>query len=412
MIVTIHVFKMKILTISSTFPYPPTKGGTHNRTFNLLQPIAQRHEVTLVTQRGDDVSEADVEGLKKHVAELVVFERPKSVESGVLAKIKRFGQFFLQGTPPNILFLYSPEIQAWIDRAVETVNFDAITCEHSVNEIYIRPQWRDKVTTVIDIHSSIYRTCKNQLATNTSDNPKRDRLYLPLLKRYEKQSLKKFSQVVVTTDEDKQQMEEFNAQAKVTIIANGADLETFPYRPQDPAGHNIVFVGGLDYFVNIDAACFFSREVFPLIQQQFSNATLTLVGSKPSDEVKALTQENPAITVTGRVPSIAEYLHQATVAIAPLRTGFGMKIKTLEYMSAGIPVVGSDRGLEGIPVDSADIPLRALRANTVSEYVTAITKLFNEPELRATLSQNGRQAIEQEYTWVYLSSQYEKVIIG
>jgi polysaccharide biosynthesis protein PslH len=406
------IFFMKILTISSTFPYPPTKGGTHNRTFNLIQPITQRHQVTLVTQRGDDVSDEDVEGLEKHVAELIVFERPKSVESGIASKIKRFGQFFLKGSPPNVLYLYSPEIQQWIDRAIAENKFRAITCEHSVNEIYIRPQWRNKVTTVIDIHSSIYRTCKNQLATNTSDNPQRDRLYLPLLKRYEKNSLSKFSQVVVTTDEDKQQMEEFNPQAKVTIIANGVDLDTFPYRTKDPAGHNIVFVGGLDYFVNIDAACFFSREVFPLIQKKFPDATLTLVGSKPSEEVKALTAQNPAISVTGRVPSIAEYLHQATVAVAPLRTGFGMKIKTLEYMSAGVPIVGSDRGLEGIAVDDVNIPLRALRANSISEYVTAITKLFNDPQLRASLSTNGRQAIEQEYTWLNLSHQYEQVIIG
>lgn len=401
---------MKILTISSTFPYPPTKGGTHNRTFNLLQPITENNQVTLITQKSDDVTNEDVAKLKQHVAELRVFDRPSSLELGTVAKIKRFGRFLLEGTPPNVLYLYSPKIQQWIDRAVEANKFDAITCEHSVNEIYIRPQWRDKVTTVIDIHSSIYRTCKNQLATNTSDNPQRDRLYLPLLKRYEKQSISKFSQVVVTTDEDKQQMVEFDPQAQVTIIANGVDLNTFPYRNSDPAGHNIVFVGGLDYFVNIDAVCFFSREVFPSIQQQFPEATLTLVGSKPADEVKALTQQNSAITVTGRVPSIAEYLHQATVAIAPLRTGFGMKIKTLEYMSAGIPVVGSDRGLEGIPVDGADVPLRALRANTVLEYVSAISSLFNEPQLRATLSRNGRQAIEQNYTWYSLSRQYEKVI--
>ena len=400
---------MKILMLSSTFPYPPTKGGTHNRTFNLLQPITENNQVTLVTQRGDDVTDEDVMALKQHVAELIVFDRPKYVSTGIGSKIKRFAQFFIKGTPPNVLYLYSPEIQAWIDRAVDENRFDAITCEHSVNEIYIRPQWRNKLMTVIDIHSSIYRTCKNQLDTNTSDNPQRDRLYLPLLKRYEKQSVGKFSQIVVTTDEDKQQMQEFHPQAKVTIIANGVDLDTFPYRDKDPQGHQIVFVGGLDYFVNIDAACFFSQEVFPLIQQKFSDATLTLVGSKPSNKVKALTQ-NPAITVTGRVPSIAQYLHQATVAIAPLRTGFGMKIKTLEYMSAGIPVVGSDRGLEGITVDGADVPLRALRANTIEEYVTAITRLFNEPDLRATLSTNGREMIEQQYTWRNLSRQYEKII--
>ena len=401
---------MKILMISSTFPYPPTKGGTHNRTFNLLQPIAENNQVTLITQKGDDVTDSDVIALEQEVAELVVFERPTTVDEGLVAKIKRFAQFILEGTPPNVLFLYDPQIQAWIDNALAEGRFDAITCEHSVNQIYVRPQWRDRLTTVIDIHSSIYRTCKNQLDTNTSDSPLRDKIYLPLLKRYEKNSLAKFSRVVVTTDEDKQQMEQFCPDAKVDIIANGADLDTFPYRPQDPEGHNIVFVGGLDYFVNIDAACFFSQEVFPQIQAKFPDATLTLVGSKPSEEVKALSNANPAITVTGRVPSIAEYLHKADIAVAPLRTGFGMKIKTLEYLSTGIPVVGSDRGLEGIPVDTLDVPLRALRANTPDEYITAITRLFTEPELRHTLSTNGRKMVEEEYTWRYLSNEYEKII--
>ncbi|BAU66216.1 glycosyl transferase group 1 [Stanieria sp. NIES-3757] len=396
--------------LSATFPYPPTKGGTHNRTFNLLQPIAQRHQVTLLTQRAEDVTEEDIAGLRQWVEELVVFPRPQAVKASILAKIERFWQFVLKGTPPNVLFLYSEEMQAWIDDAVAAGKFEAITCEHSVNEIYIRPQWQKKLTTIIDIHSSIYRTCKNQLETNTSDNPKRDRLFLPLLRRYERQSIRKFSHVVVTTDEDEQQMRQFDPNAQVTVIPNGVDLDTFPYREKDPGGYNLVFVGGLDYFVNIDAACFFATEVFPQLQQQFPNATLTLVGSKPAPEVKALTEQNPAITVTGRVPSIVEYLHQATVAVAPLRTGFGMKIKTLEYMAAGTPVVGSDRGLEGIEVDNKRVPVRAIRANTVKEYLEAITRLFNDPQLRATLSHNGREMIEQEYTYLSLASRYEKII--
>ena len=398
--------------LSSTFPYPPTKGGTHNRTFNLLQPIAQRHQVTLVTQKATDVTEEDVESLRQYIDELVVFPRPTTIESGLIAKIKRFGKFWLEGTPPNVLYLYSQAIQQWVDRAVAANKFEAITCEHSVNEIYIRPEWRNKIRTIIDIHSSIYRTCKNQLETRTSERELRDRFYLPLLRRYEQRSTRKFSHVVVTTDEDEQQIKVFNSQAKITVIPNGVDLNTFPYRQQDPSGYKIVFVGGLDYFVNIDAACFFATEVFPQLQQKFVDATLTLVGSKPAPEVLALTAKNSAIEVTGRVPSIAEYLHQATVAVAPLRTGFGMKIKTLEYMAAGCPVVGSDRGLEGIKVDSDPVPLRALRANTVDEYVEAISSLFKNAALRETLSHNGRKMIEQEYTWSSLAQLYEQVIVN
>ena len=403
---------MKILLICSTFPYPPTRGGTQGRTFNLLKYLTPKHQLTLITQRAHDVTDEEIAGLREWVEELVVFPRPTDDATGLGAKIGRFAQFLLQGIPPNVMHLYSPEIQQWIDQAVAEKKFAAITCEHSVNEVYVRPQWREQLRTVVNVHSSLYRTCKNQLETGTSDKEIRDRLFLPLLKRYEQRVCRKFSQVVVTTDEDEQQMRLFAPQAEVTVIPNGVDLETFPYREGDPGGHHLVFVGGLDYFVNIDAACFFAQEVFPLLQKKYPDTTLTLVGSKPAAEVRALAEENQAITVTGRVPSVAEYLHQATISIVPLRTGFGMKIKTLESMAAGAPIVGSDRGLEGLEVDSPNVPLRALRANIVEEYLQAITRLFEDPQLRAELSTNGRSLIEQEYTWSRASQLYEEIITG
>lgn len=402
---------MNILMICSTFPYPPTRGGTQGRTFNLLKTIHQNHAVTLITQQSPDVTEDEIAGLRQYVHELVVFSRPKEAKRGIAAKIQRFGQFILGGTPPNVLFLYSEEIQQWIDKAVNEGKFDTITCEHSVNEVYIRPEWKNRLRTVINIHSSLYRTCKNQLETGTSDSELRDRLYLPLLRRYEQQTVRKFSCAVVTTDEDEQQMREFAPDTEVLLIPNGVDLETFPYRPSDPGGHHLVFVGGLDYFVNIDAACFFSNEVFPSLQQKYPDATLTLVGSKPSPLIQSLAQR-PGIMVTGRVPSIAEYLHKATVAVIPLRTGFGMKFKTLESMAAGVPIVASDRGLEGIEVDTPNVPLRALRANRPQEYVEAISRLFEDSQLRETLSRNGRELIEKEYTWELLGKQYEDAMFS
>ncbi len=400
---------MKILAISSTFPYPPTRGGTHNRTFNLLKYIFPNHSVTLITQSVEDIKEQEIEELKSYVEELVIFPRPSEKSTNFIDKLNNFSTFLFKGIPPNVLYLYSEEMQSWIDHAVKLQKFDAITCEHSVNQIYIRPQWQKSINTVVNIHSSLYRTCKNQLETNTSDNPKRDRLYLPLLRRYEQNYLSKFSQVVVTTDEDEEQMKNFNSKAKVTVIPNGVDLDQFPYRTADPGGYKLVFVGGLDYFVNIDGACFLSREILPRLQTKYPNVSVILVGSKPSQEVRQLA-ENPAITVTGRVPSVVEYLHMATVSVVPLRTGFGMKIKTLESMAAGAPVVGSDRGLEGIQVDTPQVPLRALRANNLDEYVEAISRLFDNPDLREKLARNGRDMIEEEYTWKNISAKYEKII--
>jgi polysaccharide biosynthesis protein PslH len=402
---------MNILMISSTFPYPATKGGTQGRTFNLLKTLTKNHDITLIVQRTTDVTDEEVEKLSNFVSKLVVFPRPRDAKIGISAKLKRLVQFLQTGTPPNVLFGYSQEIQDWIDNAVKSQKFSVITSEHSVNEIYIRPQWQQQVRTVIDIHSSLYQTCKSQLEIGVSSQELRDQLYLPLLRRYEQKTVQKFSKIVVTTDDDERQMQEFAPQGEVYLIPNAVDLDLFPYRPVDPAGHHLVFIGGLDYWVNIDAACFLAKEILPRIQTIYPDTTLTLVGSNPSSEVRELTQLKGVI-VTGRVPSMTTYLHQATVAVIPLRTGFGMKFKTLESMAAGVPIVASDRGLEGLTVEGNNVPLAALRANNIEEYCTAISNLFESAELREKLSRNGRKLIEDNYTWEQAGAKYEKVLLG
>jgi glycosyltransferase involved in cell wall biosynthesis len=81
-------------------------------------------------------------------------------------------------------------------------------------------------------------------------------------------------------------------------------------------------------------------------------------------------------------------------------------------MAAGVPVVGSDRGLEGLAVEGEGVPLRALRANGVREYVDAIARLFEDAQLREELSKNGRSLVETEYTWESAGSRYEQVLIS
>jgi glycosyltransferase involved in cell wall biosynthesis len=398
---------MKILVISNTFPYPPTRGGTQVRTFNLLKYIAKNHAVTLVTQQAEDVTPSEIESLSQYVANLCVFPLSSPTKTGIAPKIRRFAQFILEGTPPNVLSGYSREIQTWINQGVNEQKFEVITGEHSVNEIYIQPEWQKRLKTVINIHSSVYRTCQNQLETKTSPHPLRDRLYLPLLYRYEKNYCQKFHEVVVTTAEDARQIEKMSPKSKINVIANGVDLEIFPYREENLGGHHLIITGGMDYVVNIDAACFFSNKVLPALQSKYPQTILSIVGSKPATQVQELAKR-PGIKVTGRVPSMVEYLHQATVCVVPMRSGFGIKNKTLEAMAAGIPVVASDRGLEGLQVES---PLRALRANKIEEYVECISKLFENPSLRQEISQNARSMIENEFTWQKAAQKYERVLI-
>ncbi|MBP5975462.1 glycosyltransferase [Brasilonema sp. CT11] len=402
---------MNILMLSSTFPYPPTRGGTQVRTFHLLKYLSQHHAITLVTQREPDVTDTEVLELRNCVDNLIVFNRPQDTsESGrILKKIQRFYSFIQQGTPPSVLNRYSSEMQTWVDNFVEAGKCDVITCEHSVNEIYVQPHFQKHLRTIVNVHSSVYGTCCNQLKTGISENRFRDKLYLPLLRRYEQRYCSKFSAIVVTTEEDRIQMQEFNPNSEIQVIPNGVDLVSFPYRTHDPNGHRIIFIGAMDNLANIDAVCFFSNEVLSEIQKLYPDTTFDIVGSRPAPEVLAL-KEKPGITVTGRVPSMVEYLHKATVCVVPMRTGFGIKNKTLEAMAAGVPVVASERGLEGLSVDGSNIPPRALRANQPTEYVTVISQLFENSQLRTELSRNARQLVETEFTWESAGKRYEQVL--
>ena len=401
---------MNILMLSATFPYPPTVGGTQVRTFNLLKHLSHNHDVTLVTQVNDQVTADEQEGLRQWVKKLVLFPRPQPAAANTLGgKLGRFAGFLTGGVPPSVLSIASPAMQQWIDDAVDSGGYDVITCEHCVNEVFVRPEWRQQLRTLVNIHSSVYGTCKNQLETGTSENPLRDRLNLPLLRRYEQRYCAKFSRIVVTTDDDRQQIQAFNPAAQIEVIPNGVDFAQFPIRQADPGGYRLMFIGAMDNVANIDAACFFSRDVLPLIQARYPETTLELVGARPDPAVVAL-GDRPGITVTGRVPSMVDYLHQATVCVVPMRTGFGIKNKTLEAMAAGTPVVGSDRALEGLAVDGPDVELGALRANRPQEYVSAISRLFEDGAMRSQLSANGRSLVERSFTWERAGACYEQML--
>jgi len=407
---------MKILMLSSTFPYPPSRGGTEVRTFNLLKHLARQHQITLVTQRHAAITEAEVAALRAEVAELQIFDLPEAPQKAsnlmhLSGQMQRLMRAWLSNTPPNVLHRYSPEMQAYITAAVHSGEYKAVTCEHSVNEIYIQPEFQQFTKTVVDVHSSVYAWTHNHLEMGASQAAWRDRLYLPLLKRYEQRYCAKFSQIVVTTEEDRQEILKLSPQSNPQVIPNGVDLDLFPYRRSDPSGFDLVFIGAMDASHNIDAARFFALEVMPFLRQRYPTACFRIAGARPTAGVLELAAQ-PGVVVTGPVASMVDELHKATVCVIPLRTGFGIKNKTLEAMAAGIPVVGSDRGLEGLAVEPnrSDEPLRALRANRVDEYLDAISRLFEDADLRKRLSAAGRIFVQREYTWEQAGTAYELLL--
>ncbi|HEY9734925.1 MAG TPA: glycosyltransferase, partial [Trichocoleus sp.] len=248
---------MNILMISATFPYPPTLGGTPIRTFNLLKHLSQRHSITLVTQRSAAVTDEDVAALRQWVDHLEVFPRPteQDLTPGLRGKVGRFARFLALGRPPSVTYVALPAMQDWINRWVAAGKAEALTCEHSVNEVFVQPHHRHRVRkVVVDIHSSFYGTLLNQLETGTAEKPLRDELSVPLMRRYERRFARKFTDLVLTTEEDRRFFEPLRHPAELHVVANGVDLASFPYRSRDPGGYELVFVGAMDYIANVDTA--------------------------------------------------------------------------------------------------------------------------------------------------------------
>ncbi|MFQ3615722.1 MAG: glycosyltransferase [Cyanobacteriota bacterium] len=431
--------------LSSTFPYPPTRGGTEVRTFHLLRWLAQRHEVTLLTQRADAAgseivkegileggaetlvnAEADLAALEALGATVLCFPLGRSPRRKLpghsfrtgLGKLTRLARSHLWGIPPNVAFRHSPALQAWVDDAVQQRRFDVLTCEHGANAVYVRPEFRQQVRTVLNAHSFAVGWMRAELALGVSAYPWRDRLYLPTIERYERRFRRQFSRVVVTTAEDRQQFLDFLSGSNpavssaapdwVQVVPNGVDLAAFSPRLADPGGYRLVFAGAMDAPHNIDAVCFFAEAVLPLVRSRYSEATFWIAGARPAAAVQALAQ-CPGVRVMGAVAEMGAVLREATVCVLPLRLGFGIKNKTLEAMAAGVPIVGSDRALEGLPIEAAE-PL-ALRANTPTEYAGAIAQLFDSPMLRQQLSQRARARVEAHYTWEKVGQQYERALM-
>jgi glycosyltransferase involved in cell wall biosynthesis len=156
-----------------------------------------------------------------------------------------------------------------------------------------------------------------------------------------------------------------------------------------------VLCGGYGVYRNSEAAIWFARTVFPLVKNAVPQAEFWIVGSNPNQEIRQLV-EIPGIHVTGTVPDVRPYYARAAVTVAPYRYGEGTKLKVLEAMASGAPVVSTPIGCQGIDVRDGE---HVLIVNSAEEFARKIVYLLGNEELRRALAARARAVIEQEYSW-------------
>ena len=159
-------------------------------------------------------------------------------------------------------------------------------------------------------------------------------------------------------------------------------VQDFPPVSPYPAGRSgLLFVGNYWHLPNVDAVMSFHRDIWPLVRESVPGIHLTLAGSSPPDEVKALAGDD--VTVTGWVPELGPYLQRSLVSIAPLRYGAGVKGKIAEAIAAGLPVVTTTIGGEGMDLLDGE---HILIADDPADFAAAIVRLHEDPELWGRLA--------------------------
>lgn len=209
------------------------------------------------------------------------------------------------------------------------------------------------------------------------------------LRRIERRTLASFNTVTVVSDRDLDRISGMHPH--VLVCPNGWD-------PSDPVpmgtGSTVVFVGLFGWAPNADAAVWLVEKVWPLVRREQRDARLFLVGREPTPAVRALEADD--VIVTGTVADVRPYLANATVAVAPLRAGGGSRLKILEALNTGRPVVATTIGAEGL---EDFVGKGLLLADTPQDFADTVIEILNDPDKAGVLGELGNLAVSETHSW-------------
>jgi glycosyltransferase involved in cell wall biosynthesis len=218
------------------------------------------------------------------------------------------------------------------------------------------------------------------------------RLFSAASLKLERTWLPRFSQVLTASPSDAAAALAIAPAAHIAVYPNA-----IPWVPQPAQADEdvVVFSGNMEYHPNLGAVRFFRTEVWPLLRERWPGLVWRLVGKNPG-AVSRFTSGDPRIEVTGPVDDAVRELARARVAVVPLLAGSGTRLKILEAWAAGLPVVSTTLGAEGLPVRDGE---ELLLADGGPAFAAAVTRVLESTNLRRQLGQTGRLLLEKEFTW-------------
>ena len=411
---------MRILFLTPQLPYPPHQGTTI-RNYNLIANLAPRHEIHLLSFvcSQDEIDAATP--LHQHCRSIEGIPTPRR------SPLKRFLSLFLSPLPDMALRLPSAEFQTKLAATLQRVPFDVVQIEGiemaRLWMLEIR-NWKLKLQTpnsklqtpisIFDDHNAEYVLQRRAFETDVRQ-PRRwvAALYSLIqwkkLSRYEAMICRLADGVVAVSEADKAALQRLVPGLNVTVVPNAVDVKYYTSadtRPSPLPPRSLIFTGKMDFRPNVDAVLWFCREVLPLVRSKMPDVRFYIVGQNPHGRVLRLA-DDPAVTVTGYVDDVRPYIAGACVYVVPLRIGGGTRLKVLEAMAMGKPIVSTSLGCEGF---EGLVPGRELSlADTPEEFAQQVIELLGDASRRERLSRAARRFVKAQYDWRLIVPRLEQI---
>jgi glycosyltransferase involved in cell wall biosynthesis len=223
--------------------------------------------------------------------------------------------------------------------------------------------------------------------------------------RFERWALNSADCAVAVSPEDAARMRgDFGAQ-NVEVVENGVDTRYFHPTGEVRRPGQLVFLGSLDWRPNLDAVRLLLDRVFPEVRRFEPTARLSVVGRNPPDWLVRESVLRPGVELHANPPDVRPFLNQSVVMVVPLRIGGGSRLKILEALACGLPVVSTRVGAEGLCLE----PGRHLDVvESMDTMAGAIVQCLRDPSAAQARAEEGRRVVCQRYDWQVLADKLEQ----
>jgi len=390
---------MRILALSTWWP-EPADNGSRMRIMNLLRHLAARHTVDLIAFTQGPVGEVQRDELQRMCASITAIQRP----SRPIRHHHRVASLVLP-EPASVRATRSRAMADAVVAAASRLQPDVVIAFQPDMVPYVLPL--RGVPLILEELELAY-TLEHYLQHS---NPLlRLRYWLTALKHrhYVATLLRHFMAITVVSAREATLVRDLmrNYPIEVVVVPNGADLEGCLHYRYDPEPDTLIYPGALTYAANLDAMRYFLAEIFPRIQQRRPQATLRITGKHTSEQRAALPQVS-GVELTGYVTDVHALISRSAVEVVPLREGGGTRLKILEALALGTPVISTTKGAEGLDL-SAGRDL--LIADTPAAFAETTVRLLTHPEERARLSAHGRRTVAERYDWRTIGTRFVALV--